>query len=114
MSELLNFTEAALKYIKSMMAESADQRGFRVSIKKTGCSGFSYAPTLIKQIVPGDLHWMAGDLAVYLDPACVDYVKGLTVDYIEEKKEGGLKQKKLIFVNPNEKSRCGCGESFHV
>jgi iron-sulfur cluster assembly accessory protein len=113
MSELLNFTEAAADYIKGMLAKNQGQ-GFRVSIKKTGCSGFSYAPTIVSEAVEGDLHFIAQDLNVYLDPACVEYVKGLTVDYIEEKKEGSLKQKKLVFINPNEKSRCGCGESFHV
>lgn len=114
MNELLQFTEAALAYIKGMLAQSPDKQGFRVSVKKTGCSGYSYAPALAEEALEGDLQWLVGDLPVYVDPACVEYVKGLTVDYIEEKKEGGLKQKKLVFINPNEKSRCGCGESFHV
>jgi len=114
MTEVLNFTEAAAEYIKGMLAKSQGL-GFRVSIKKTGCSGFSYAPSLISEEVAGDLHFKAkAEFNVYLDPACIDLVKGLTVDFVEEKKEGMLKQKKLIFINPNEKSRCGCGESFHV
>lgn len=114
MSEILNFTEAATAYVKGMLAKSKSL-GFRVSIKKTGCSGFSYAPTLISEEVAGDLQFKVKDaFTVYLDPACVDLIKGLTVDFVEEKKEGMLKQKKLVFINPNEKSRCGCGESFHV
>lgn len=113
MSDLLNFTAAAVAYIQGMLVKNQGC-GFRVSVKKTGCSGFSYAPALVQEAPAGDLHFIAQGLPVYLDPACVDLVKGLTVDYLEEKKEGGLKQKKLVFINPNEKSRCGCGESFHV
>ena len=30
-------------------------------------------------------------------------------DYVEEKLQSGF-----VFKNPNEKGRCGCGESFHV
>ena len=116
MSDLLNFTEAATAHIKSMLIKQQGL-GFRVSIKKTGCSGFSYVPTIISQLIEGDLYFKSpADLNVYVDPDpdCLKYVKGLTIDYVEEKKEGSLKQKKLIFINPNEKGRCGCGESFHV
>lgn len=114
MSDLFSFTEAAYVYIKGML-DKKQGLGFRVSLKKTGCSGLSYAPTIITQEVAGDLQFQVkAGFKVYVDPDCVAYVKGLTVDYVEEKKEGSLKQKKLIFINPNEKSRCGCGESFHV
>jgi len=113
MSALLSFTDAAVTYIQGMLVKNQGH-GFRVSIKKTGCTGFSYAPTIVQEAPAGDVHFVAQGLRVYLDPDCVDLVKGLTVDYQEEKKEGGLKQKKLVFINPNEKSRCGCGESFHV
>ncbi len=116
MQDLFNFTEAAVKYIKDKLHESQGV-GFRVSIKKTGCSGFKYLPAIISQTVAGDLHFKSiSDLPVYVDPDpdCVACVSGMLVDYIEEKKEGSLKQKKLIFINPKEKGRCGCGESFHV
>jgi iron-sulfur cluster assembly accessory protein len=115
MTQLLSFTEAAVEYIQGMLIKN-NGIGFRVSVKTTGCSGYSYAPSIVGEPVEGDLHFQAQkSLNIYIDPQCVDYVKGLTVDYVEEKKEGSLKQKRLIFVdNPNEKSRCGCGESFHV
>ena len=37
------------------------------------------------------------------------FLLGTTMDYEEGVLESGFK-----FVNPNEKGRCGCGESFHV
>jgi iron-sulfur cluster assembly protein len=114
MEPILNFTDAAVSYIKDMIAQLQGQ-AFRISIKKTGCSGYSYAPSVVSEGSKDDIHLRVGDnIDVYLDPQCTDLLKGLVVDFIEEKKEGTLKQKKLVFINPNEKSRCGCGESFHV
>lgn len=114
MSEVLTFTDKAIDHILGQMKVEQGQ-AFRVSIKKTGCSGFKYEPAIIQEGEAGDLHFVAKDLLkVFVDPNCVEMIKGLTVDLIEEQKEGHLKQKKLVFVNPNEKSRCGCGESFHV
>jgi iron-sulfur cluster assembly protein len=37
------------------------------------------------------------------------FILGTEMDYVEDKMETGFK-----FTNPNEKGRCGCGESFHV
>lgn len=114
MEPILNFTDAAIRYIKDMLAQSQG-RAFRISVKKTGCSGYSYAPSIVNEETEGDVHLQVrNNLDIYLDPQCTSLLKGLTVDFIEEKKEGTLKQKKLVFINPNEKSRCGCGESFHV
>ncbi len=42
----------------------------------------------------------------FLIPMVNDLVE---LDYVEEKMETGFR-----FTNPNEKGRCGCGESFHV
>ena len=52
-------------------------------------------------------------LAIYIDPQCESLVKNLVIDYVLESGQG-LKQKRLVFINPNEKNRCGCGESFTI
>ena len=31
------------------------------------------------------------------------------MDYVEDRLQSGF-----VFRNPNEKARCGCGESFHI
>lgn len=114
MNNILNFTKAAVEHIQGMLAKEK-ALGFRISVEETGCSGRRYATRLVTAIVAGDIHFMVNHhLNIYLDPNCIEMVKGLTVDFIEEEKEGSLKQKRLTFINPNEKSRCGCGESFYV
>lgn len=111
--KMITFTDAASTYIKKMI-EKDGAAGFRLTIKKTGCSGYSYAPAVIKAAVTTDTKMeLANGATVYLDTTWMHLLEGLTVDYVEEDK-AGLKQKRLVFINPNESSRCGCGESFHV
>ena len=105
-------TEAALHYIqKKILAENGV--AFRLSIKKTGCSGYAYLPKIVNEIDTRDEIIEINGLKVYVDAAWLSVLNGVQIDYIEEDKSG-LKQKKLVFINPNELNRCGCGESFHV
>ncbi|XP_011860179.1 PREDICTED: iron sulfur cluster assembly protein 1-like [Vollenhovia emeryi] len=46
---------------------------------------------------------------VLIDPKSVMFILGSEMDYVEEKFSSGF-----VFKNPNEKGKCGCGESFHV
>lgn len=113
MNPLITITKDAELHIQKMLTEK-NGLGFRLSIKKTGCSGYAYVPALIEKVETNDLHFVTeSGLAVYVDPQCESLVKNLVIDYVVE--EGhGLKQKRLVFINPNEKNRCGCGESFTI
>jgi iron-sulfur cluster assembly protein len=108
------FSDAAVSHIKSMLEQNEAGVGFRLSIKKTGCSGYAYVPAIIESVVESDMHFEAqNQLQVYVDPNALQYLQDLLVDYVVE--EGhGLKQKRLVFINPKEKGRCGCGESFTI
>src|ERR1700722_20178441 len=87
MNELLAFTDSAVDFILAQLKQEQGQ-AFRVTVKKTGCSGSQYVPTVIQDSQEGDIHFMVKDqLKVYVDPACLDLIKGLTVDLVEEKKE---------------------------
>src|SRR3989338_1070294 len=111
---MITLTEAAAAYIKTLLKKKGDNAVFRLSLKKTGCSGFSYAPDIVTSIKAQDKCVKTDKgFNVYLDTQYVDYLQGLTIDYREEANMG-LKQKRLIFINPNEDGRCGCGESFHI
>ena len=109
----ITLTPTARDYIAAAMSKQQGV-GFRLSIKKTGCSGYAYVPNIIENVNLADLHFVQDDLAIYLDPACENFVKDLVIDYVVETDTLGLKQKRLVFINPNEKNRCGCGESFTI
>jgi iron-sulfur cluster assembly protein len=110
---MINITSAASEYIKKMI-EKHHGVGFRLTVKKTGCSGYSYAPSVIENINPQDqiLEIQPG-ITIYIDSAWLDLLNDVQVDYIEEDKSG-LKQKRLVFINSKEGDRCGCGESFQI
>ncbi len=111
---MITLTDAAVDHIKNMLDKNSNSVGFRLSIKKTGCSGYAYVPAIIDQAVPNDLHFIAQKgLPIYIDSTCESLLKGVLVDYITDH-SAGLKQKQLVFMNPNEKNRCGCGESFTI
>ena len=48
-------------------------------------------------------------IRLLIDPKASLFLIGTEMDYQEEKLKQGF-----VFKNPNEKGRCGCGESFHV
>lgn len=108
----ITFTDAACSYIKKMI-EKDNGIGFRLSIKKTGCSGYSYLPTILDKVNPHDELLAINDVQIFIDKTWSHLLEGVVVDFVEEEKSG-LKQKRLLFTNPNEANRCGCGESFHV
>lgn len=109
----VTFTKAAQQYVQKKLANEPG-KVFRLSVKKTGCSGYSYLPALKDAPAPTDtvIH-LSDTLTVYLDTAWLHLLDGIEIDYIEEEKSG-LKQKRLVFINKNETGRCGCGESFHI
>ncbi len=110
----ITFTDAAVVHIKSMLAKNANSVGFRLSIKKTGCSGYAYVPDLIEKVIEDDLHFVVQDnLQVFVEPKSLQFLQDIVVDYVVDEGQG-LKQKRLVFVNPKETGRCGCGESFTI
>lgn len=109
----IQLSEKARDHIKRLLEKEAGT-AFRISIKKTGCSGYSYVPAIVTKPEPQDVILdNIADFSVYIDSHFSDLLHDLTIDLIEENNMG-LKQKKLVFNNPKESGRCGCGESFHV
>ncbi len=110
---MIILSTAANDYISKML-ERKPNTHFRLSVKKTGCSGYSYLPLVVDRINPTDtIIEIENNLKIFIDTAWLHLLQDLHIDYIEEDKSG-LKQKRLIFTNPNEAGRCGCGESFHI
>lgn len=113
MNPSITVTEAACEYIKKML-EKQPGANFRLSVKKTGCSGYSYVPEIVATCRPDDFSFAAANgVTIFVDSQWMELLSDVQMDYVEEIKSG-LKQKRLVFTNPKESSRCGCGESFHI
>lgn len=107
---ILQFTDKAIEHINKSLIRFP-RGGFRLSIKKTGCSGYKYIPEVTAEPKANDLEFIAEQgLKVFIDAACVKVVAGTVVDLVSK----GLGQKQLVFNNPNVSGECGCGESFHL
>ncbi len=105
---VLNVTATAADAIKARLHEAGEGViGLRIGIKAKGCSGFAYFMEYAKSQTDEDEIVEKDGIKVIVDPASMMYLLGTTIDYVSSDMEEGF-----VFSNPNEKGRCGCGESF--
>ncbi len=107
---MITLTEAAADRVKSLVAR-ADKPvlGLRVGVKTRGCSGLSYFVEYAEDQKKFEDVVEDKGVKIFIDPTAVMFLIGTEMDYVEDKIQSGF-----IFKNPNEKSRCGCGESFSI
>lgn len=103
-------TDAARDRIKAMLAKRGKPSvGIRIGVRAKGCSGLSYTLEYADEKSPFDEVVELEGVTVLIDPKATMFILGTEMDYVEEKLKAGF-----VFRNPNEKGRCGCGESFHI
>ena len=93
------------------LVERADNKviGLRVGIKSSGCSGFKYNVEYAYEEKNFEEKIIDKGVTIFIDPTAVMFLMGCEMDWKEEKFSSGF-----TFNNPNEVSRCGCGESFSL
>ncbi len=108
--QTMTLTDAAARRVRELM-EKRDQpsAGLRVGIRTGGCSGMAYTLEFAAERQPLDEVVEDNGVTVLIDTKALMYLIGSEMDYVEDKMQSGF-----VFNNPNEKGRCGCGESFHV
>lgn len=106
----ITITEAALDRVRALIA-SRDKptAGIRIGVRTKGCSGLSYTLEFADEANDFDEKVEMDDVTVLIDPKATMFILGTEMDFVEDKLESGF-----VFRNPNEKGRCGCGESFHI
>jgi len=106
----IRLTDAAAKRINDVIAKATKPVvGVRVSVAAKGCSGNSYVVEYAEELRKFEDVIEHNGAKVFIDPKAVMFLLGSVMDYRESKMESGF-----VFENPNEKGRCGCGESFSV
>jgi iron-sulfur cluster assembly protein len=106
---MIQVTEAATKKIIANLTRRGQGMGIRLGVRTTGCSGMAYVLEYVDQLDSDDIAYEQDGFVIVVDPKSSVYLEGLTVDYVRQGLNEGFE-----FVNPNEKDRCGCGESFRV
>ena len=106
----IKLTDAAAARVKELM-ERADNPvlGLRVAVSTKGCSGMSYDIEYAHEQKKFEEVVEDKGARVFIDPAAIMFLIGSEMDFAEDRFES-----RFVFSNPNEKGRCGCGESFHV
>jgi iron-sulfur cluster assembly protein len=108
--QAIQLTEAAANRVQQLLDKRGKPSiGIRIGVRSKGCSGLSYTLEYADKKEPMDELVEQHGVTVLIDPKATLFILGTEMDYVEEKLQSGF-----VFRNPNEKGRCGCGESFHV
>ena len=107
---MITLTTKAIQAVKKLLeGRKKDSEGIRIGVKTKGCSGLSYTLEYVDTKDNSDEKIVVDDVNVFIDPKASLFLIGTKMDYVEDDLQSGFQ-----FSNPNEKGRCGCGESFHV
>ena len=107
---MISLTESAAEKIKkSITARGANTLGIKIGVKTAGCSGMSYVLEFVDQLTADSIEYKCHDVSIFTTPKDLVYVDGLKMDWRREGLNEGFE-----FINPLEKDRCGCNESFRI
>ena len=111
MSNILTVTEEATLQLEKIIEKAPSGTiGVLIGIDKSGCNGYSYKLDFAKETDVKDLEYVQRNkIKVFIDPKATMFLLGSEMDYSTDKLSS-----RFIFKNPNEKSTCGCGESFSI
>ena len=100
---MITLTEKAIEKVKEFAAAmpEAEGKALRIAIQGVGCSGFAYAFTFDERR-DGDTVVDADGLTVVIDPASAPFLRGASVDYVDDHRGAGF-----TVDNPNTPAAMG-------
>lgn len=105
----VSVTPEALAHFRRQLA-GQQGKAVRLSVKKSGCTGFMYVIDLVEEGGADDLHYsFDDDVELLIARDSLPILNGTRIDLVKE----GI-NRQIKFINPNVKDQCGCGESFSV
>ena len=107
---LLTITTNAANQIKQIISNSKEKcLGVKIDVDKTGCSGYAYKMDYAFDDIEGFDVVEDKGVKIFIEPKAIMFLVGSEMDYKTDKLSS-----RFVFNNPNEKSTCGCGESFSI
>ncbi len=105
----MSLTDGAADRLRALYAKGENGKLLRIGVKTKGCSGLAYDLSWTDEAAPSDEVITDKGVTVLIDRKATLFLIGTVMDYEVKAMTAGF-----TFTNPNEKGRCGCGESFHV
>jgi len=111
MNNIISISDNAAKQIKNIISQANDEViGVVIDVDKSGCSGYAYKLEYAKKDNIKHLEIIESKgVKVFIEPKATMFLIGSEMDYTFDKLAS-----RFVFNNPNEKSSCGCGESFNI
>jgi iron-sulfur cluster assembly protein len=108
---MISLTSLAQNKVKAALDRRKKGVGIRIGVKTTGCSGLAYVLEYVDEYTaePGVINYGHPNFVVLVNQKHEPYLDGMTIDWVRNGLNEGFE-----FLNPNERDRCGCGESFRV
>lgn len=106
---MITLTEKATDKIKKSIEKRGKGLGIKIGVRTTGCSGLAYTLEYLDTLQSDLLEYQNNGATIFVSPKDIVYLNGLIVDYVRNGLNEGFE-----FKNPNERDRCGCGESFRI
>jgi iron-sulfur cluster assembly protein len=108
---MIKLTDQAKEKIQQLLKQRGRGAGIRLGVKTTGCSGLAYTLEYVDEYVAesGVTNFAQDNFVVLVDAKSLAYLNGVTLDWTKKGLNEGFD-----FINPNERDRCGCGESFRI
>jgi iron-sulfur cluster assembly protein len=105
----MRITTNAAKRVSKFLESRGYGLGIRVGVTTTGCSGYAYKLEFVDKLSATDIEHESNGIKMIVEDKWSSMLEGIELDYIKDGLNEGFE-----FINPNEKAKCGCGESFTV
>jgi iron-sulfur cluster assembly protein len=108
---VISMTERAAQKVAQAIEKRSKGLGIRIGVRTTGCSGLAYVLEYVDSapVTQDQFVYESCGVKIWVDGKSSPYINGIEVDYVRNGLNEGFE-----FNNPNERDRCGCGESFRV
>lgn len=106
---MINLTPIAAKKIQEKLVDRKKGIGIKIAVKSSGCNGYAYTLEYSDEIKPDDILFESHYTTIVTEQKSLLFLNNLTIDFVKEGLNEGF-----VYLNPNEKGKCGCGESFNV
>lgn len=103
----IKLTNAAIQHITCLMDQEPNVLGLKITIKKSGCAGFTYKIDKVFFIEENMIIYKFNKIKLFIPVNIISIINGTELDYVQEGLNFSFK-----FYNPNAQFICGCGLSF--